>query len=359
MNKYKKNMSMKNVSNFIKKVAQYEIDRSGDKDIMRDKTKLCFDYFVATKNSELLQSYKEIYGLSGKDMKDMHDYYKNSGHEYSQSIGGNDPDKNSYRIMVNVMNEYTDYDRRRSISFIADALKHIRSYRKDAKKRSLLDTNHVNKPDVSRKWAKVSLRTAYDWWSANHDRTSISLGVQDMPEISLDKYGHDKGGRDVIKKDKPYDNVDKTYTVQAENTKDSWSKRNNLLIPPLWYLKIYRHGLSTVVYKSRPCMVIKANPMPIQRLKDKGIDVYKADIIKSHHGVIDVIRDLFLVSHQTRTFQKHPEGKRYLRDNERTFAPQTFDTIGECHTACNENLRIAENTISGRLVSGIANALDI
>ena len=34
-----------------------------------------------------------------------------------------------------------------------------------------------------------------------------------------------------------------------------------------------------LVYKSRPCMVIKANPKPIQRLKDKGFDVYKADII--------------------------------------------------------------------------------
>ena len=33
-------------------------------------------------------------------------------------------------------------------------------------------------------------------------------------------------------------------------------------------------------------MVIKANPKPIQRLKDKGFDVYKADIVSSKNGEI-------------------------------------------------------------------------
>ena len=71
------------------------------------------------------------------------------------------------------------------------------------------------------------------------------------------------------------------------------------------------------------------------------------------------IQDLFLISYQAKKWARHPEGKQNFDNPERTFAPHRFDTIGESLTACNESLSIAENTISGRLVSGISNALDI
>ena len=56
-------------------------------------------------------------------------------------------------------------------------------------------------------------------------------------------------------------------------------------------------------------MVIKANPKPTQRLKDKGFDVYKADIVSSKNGEITLTKDLFLISYQAKKWARHPEGE--------------------------------------------------
>ena len=350
MNKFKKNMSMRSISDYM---ASKEYPTKGE---TKAKHMECYDYFMSCKNSEMLKAYKEIHGLSGLEMRDMHHYYKHGRHDYDYDGDAKD---NGFRKMVQKMNKFTDYDRRRSLQYVADLLGQIRTYRKQVKKRSRLDQDFIEKPDVIKKWATVSLRTCQQWWRDNHDRTSVSLGIQGMSDLAIDRYGSYNEKKSVINDKKDFTCVDNVYTVQNSGDKDSWNKRNGLLIPPLWYLQVYRHGLSSVVYKSRPCMVIRAKPMPIQRLKSQGIDVYKADIIKAHHGLIDVIKDLYLVSYQNKAYEKHPEGKQHIEDSDRTFAPQQFDTFGECFTACNENLRIAENTISGRLVSGITNSLAI
>ena len=239
-------------------------------------------------------------------------------------------------------------------------LSSIYEWRVNSKLHSLLDENYAKKSSLTDKWAKVSCIVALDWWRENHQRSSVQVGIHGLDKVETDNDRHTH--RDsVIKKDKPFQEIDGKYTIQPDHGGSPYWKENSILMPSMWYNSIYKHGLSKVVYKSRPCMVIDIKPRPIQRLKSKDIDVYKADVVSCKNGIIELIRDLYLVSYQTKKWQRNPEGRQYsnINSSERVFQPHKYDIIGECHLACNENLRIAENTINGRLMSGITKALDI
>ena len=321
-----------------------------------------FDYYMANKNKKMLVAFKEIYGIADDEMADIVDYYERGQHQNYHSASSYKGKKHTdFSENLKSLYEDLDYDRRKSFEFVADLVSSVKQYRTTAKRFSILDERYNEKSDLTKKWARISLEVASEWWREKHQRTDVYIGVFGQDGISKDKYG--SNGREdkrVIKDTKPFIEGD-GYIVQphVKQKEHDYYKDNAIEIPSLWYLNVYRHGLSTVIYKSRPCMVIKANPKPIQRLKDKGFDVYKADIVSSKNGEISLIQDLFLISYQAKKWARHPEGKQNFDNPERTFAPHRFDTLGECHTACNESLSIAERTMSGRVVSGIANALDI
>lgn len=310
--------------------------------------KNCFDYFMAKKNSQMIQAYKEIFGLNNDDIRCAVDMAKN---------GYVSPTKNQrYKNDIKELTDALDYDRRKSFDYINDMVNSVKKYRAKSKLGSHLDEKFHKQTNILDKWAKISLEVAREWWNSNHQRTEVKLGVYGLHHLTVNRYGNTNDKRVISDDNVFYD--EKTYCVQPDESK-SYYPRNALEIPSLWYLKIYRHGLHTVVYKSRPCMVIKLTPKPIQRLKDKGYDVYKADLIQAKSQKISYIKDVYLVAYKTKDWSRHSEGKQHLNNSERTFAPHRFDNIGESLTACNESLSIAENTISGRLVSGISNALDI
>ena len=322
-----------------------------------------FDYYLASKNKKMLVAFKEIYGITNDEMADLVTYYEKGQHgNYGNYHGYSKPKKNSeFNDKLKSLYEDVDYDRRKSFEFVADLVSSVKQYRTTAKRFSILDERYNEKADLTKKWARISLEVASEWWREKHQRTDVRLGIFGQDGLSKDKYGSDgRQDKRVIKDENPFIQGD-GYVVQPHVKKKEYDyyKDNAIEVPSLWYLNVYRHGLSTVIYKSRPCMVIKANPKPIQRLKDKGFDVYKADIVSSKNGEISLIQDLFLISYQAKKWARHPEGKQNFDNPERTFAPHRFDTLGECHTACNESLSIAERTMSGRVVSGIANALDI
>ena len=321
-----------------------------------------FDYYLASKNKKMLVAFKEIYGITDDEMADIVDYYERGQHQNYHSAS-NYKGKKHTKFSENLKSLYEDidYDRRKSFEFVADLVSSVKQYRDTAKRFSILDEKYSVKADITKKWARISLEVASEWWREKHQRTDISIGVFGQDGLSKDKYGGDgRENRRVIKDTKPFIEGD-GYVVQphVKQKENEYYKENAIEVPSLWYLNVYRHGLSTVIYKSRPCMVVKAKSKPIQRLKDKGYDVYKADIVSSKNGEISLIKDLFLISYQAKEWSRHPEGKQNFDNPERTFAPHRFDTLGECHTACNESLSIAERTMSGRVVSGIANALDI
>ncbi|MBT23787.1 MAG: hypothetical protein CMD62_05970 [Gammaproteobacteria bacterium] len=321
-----------------------------------------FDYYLANKNKKMLVAFKEIYGIANDEMADIVDYYERGQHQNYHSASSYKGKKHTdFSENLKSLYEDVDYDRRKSFEFVADLVSSVKQYRTTAKRFSILDERYNEKSDLTKKWARISLEVASEWWREKHQRTDVRLGVFGQDDLSKDKYGSDgRQGKRVIKDENPCIQGD-GYVVQPHVKKKEYDyyKDNAIEVPSLWYLNVYRHGLSTVIYKSRPCMVIKANPKPIQRLKDKGFDVYKADIVSSKNGEISLIQDLFLISYQAKKWARHPEGKQNFDNPERTFAPHRFDTLGECHTACNESLSIAERTMSGRVVSGIANALDI
>ena len=321
-----------------------------------------FDYYLANKNKKMLVAFKEIYGIADDEMADIVDYYERGQHQNYHSASSYKGKKHTdFSENLKSLYEDVEYDRRKSFEFIADLVSSVKQYRTTAKRFSILDEKYHEKANLTKKWAKISLEVASEWWREKHQRTDVSLGVFGQDGLSRDKYGgNGREEKRVIKDEKPFIQGD-GYVVQPHVKKKEYDyyKENAIEVPSLWYLNVYRHGLSTVIYKSRPCMVIKAKPKPIQRLKDKGFDVYKADIVSSKNGEITLIQDLFLISYQAKKWARHPEGKQHYDNPERTFAPHRFDTLGECHTACNESLSIAERTMSGRVVSGIANALDI
>ncbi len=321
-----------------------------------------FDYYLANKNKKMLVAFKEIYGIADDEMADIVDYYERGQHQNYHSASSYKGKKHTdFSENLKSLYEDVDYDRRKSFEFVADLVSSVKQYRTTAKRFSILDERYNEKADLTKKWARISLEVASEWWREKHQRTDVRLGIFGQDGLSKDKYGSDgRQDKRVIKDENPFIQGD-GYVVQPHVKKKEYDyyKDNAIEVPSLWYLNVYRHGLSTVIYKSRPCMVIKANPKPIQRLKDKGFDVYKADIVSSKNGEISLIQDLFLISYQAKKWARHPEGKQNFDNPERTFAPHRFDTLGECHTACNESLSIAERTMSGRVVSGIANALDI
>lgn len=362
------NISLNNFCNFlqnyrrnneiIKETNPNKRYRSGVAETSAYKVYNCFDYYMALKNGQLLQEYKRIFGISNEEIKGMIEYYEKGDHE-NRYGNGNPKVSNNFSGMVKTMSEAVDYDRRCNYDFVRNLVQSVKKYRSDSKRFSLLDKVFTEKTDLAKKWAEVSMQVARDWWSEHHQRTDINIGVYGY-EFSMGRYSNSNETK-VIKNDKPFVEVDNYYKVQPHVPKGEYDyyKENAIEVPSLWYLNVYRHGMATVVYKNRPCMVVRLKPRPIQRLKDKGFDVYKADIISSKNGVISLVKDLYLVSHKTKAWSKHPEGIQHYDNAKRTFAPHRFDILGESITACNEHLRIAEQTISGRVVSGISKALDI
>ena len=47
----------------------------------------------------------------------------------------------------------------------------------------------MKKQILDKKWAKISLEVAREWWRENHQRTDIKLGVFGQDGLSKDKYG--------------------------------------------------------------------------------------------------------------------------------------------------------------------------
>ena len=337
-------MNIKQFSNFV---SNYKSEETSDKKRSNSK-QLASLYYIATKNKDIISSYKNAYGISGEEMKHFIQSHKEGDRNSSQHIGQH------FRKVQNLF----DYSGRQFLDFIREPIQCLGQWRTVSKERSVLDANYHTVPSLIKKWASVSLRVAEDWWSVNHQRTSIHLGV----------FGHDsiknRYGSNVIDTEKSIPiHTDDKYRVQPFYSKNKeeyyYNKQNGMEVPCLWYLNVYRHGLHTVVYKSRPCFVLKVKPYPMKRLQEKELDVYKADIVSSKDGVIELHKNIWLVSHSVKNWSRSDTDQYTIRNGSRVFAPEKVDTLGECLTACNDNLSIAERTMSGRVVGGIAKALDL
>jgi len=210
-----------------------------------------------------------------------------------------------------------DYDQQQTISNLCTMLTSIISYRKDLKANSILNNREFIKQfDVYTKAIYSSNQTAYDWWRKNHQRTQAKVICE-------------KDTKKGIEQD-----VDKT-----------WGDRN-IHVPPLWYHKVWKKGLSGVEYKGRPHFVIDVKPYPIARLEQDNIKMYKADVVTSKGGILTYIEDLWLASFETSPLIIEKKGG------------SLWDTKpAECIVSLSPELRRAETNVSQRITNGVINNL--
>ena len=215
------------------------------------------------------------------------------------------------------LKSHLDYDQQQTISNLCTMLTSIISYRKDLKTNSILNNGEFIKQfDVYTKAIYSSNQTAYDWWRKNHQRTQAKVICE-------------KDTKKGIEQD-----VDKT-----------WGDRN-IHVPPLWYHKVWKKGLSGVEYKGRPHFVIDVKPYPIARLEQDNIKMYKADVVTSKGGILTYIEDLWLASFETSPLIIEKKGG------------SLWDTKpAECIVSLSPELRRAETNVSQRITNGVINNL--
>ena len=205
------------------------------------------------------------------------------------------------------------YTATQCISNLSNLYQSIRDHREFNRKSSVLDEKRfLKKFDIIKKAIRLTKEKADFWWSTNHARTTSRVIC-------------DKGVKAGIKQD----------------VKSQYGSRE-IHVPPLWFHKVYKHGLQGVEYKGRPCFVLEVSHIPIARLKADDIKIYKATIVSSTKGMLDIHEDMFLASFET---------------NPMHIGVNNEITPAECILSASPELRRAETNVSQRIGRNVLNNL--
>ena len=205
-----------------------------------------------------------------------------------------------------------DYNGSQAMHTIGHLISNMRDYRAKAIKGSIGTDDYMKKFDVYKVSAERTKQTAEYWWQENNARTYIDI----KSERNIDN-GIVKGAS--------------TYS------------RTEISVSPLWYHKVYKHGLHGVQYKGRPCFVMSVAPNPIRRLQEDNIDVHKATILHSHGGDITMLSDMWLASFKQSEYEIDKVGK-VIRPSERILS-------------VSPDLRRAETNVSQRIGKNVIGSL--
>jgi len=205
-----------------------------------------------------------------------------------------------------------DYNGSQAMHSIGHLINAIRDYRAKAKKGSIGTDDYMKKFDLYKVSAERTKKMSAHWWQENNPRTYID-----------------------IKSERNIDNG----VVKGQST----YSRTEISVNPLWYHKVYKHGLHGVQYKGRPCFVISVVPNPIRRLEEDNIDVHKATILHSHGGDITMHSDMWLASFKQSDYEVDKVGK-VIRPSERILS-------------VSPDLRRAETNVSQRIGRNVIGSL--
>ena len=205
-----------------------------------------------------------------------------------------------------------DYNGGQAMHTIGHLISNMRDYRAKAIKGSIGTEDYMKKFDLYKVSAERTKKTAEMWWQENNSRTYIEI----KSERNIDN-GIVKGAS--------------TYS------------RTEISVSPLWYHKVYKHGLHGVQYKGRPCFVMSVAPNPIRRLQEDNIDVHKATILHSHGGDITMLSDMWLASFKQSEYEIDKVGK-VIRPSERILS-------------VSPDLRRAETNVSQRIGKNVIGSL--
>lgn len=214
---------------------------------------------------------------------------------------------------VNTLRSALPYTATQCITNLSNLYQAIKEHRSDNRKSSVLDEKRfLKKFDIIKKAIRLTKEKADFWWSTNHARTTSRVICE-------------KGVKAGIEQD----------------VKSSYGSRK-INVPPLWFHKVYKHGLQGVEYKGRPCFVLEVSPIPIARLEADGIKMYKATIVSSTKGVLDIHEDMFLASYESSPLH---------------IGVNNEITPAECILSASPELRRAETNVSQRIGRNVLNSL--
>lgn len=186
-------------------------------------------------------------------------------------------DDDKIRFEAQRIKEHLNYHNAQVFDTISQIVHGIKEYRSKIVKGSVGTDGYLKKFDIYEKLSKLTIDVANIWWRDNNPRTYV--------DIKCDK---EKG-------------------IAIEKGQSQYSS-TGIFMSPLWYHKVYKHGLHEVQYKGRPCFVMKAEPYPVRRLQEDDIDVHKVTLLHSHGGDITMYNDMFMASFKQMDYETTPEG---------------------------------------------------
>ena len=257
---------------------------------------------VNRRNIKLLEHTLKVYGLDIGHVMAMD--YHTSKHPLATTIKEQE---------INQLKSALPYATTQCITNLSNLYVSIKEHRSANREKSLLDEKRfLKKFDIVRKAIRVTKEKADNWWRTNHARTTSRINC-------------DKGVKAGIEQD-----VTSEYGTRKIN------------VPPLWFHKVYKHGLQGVEYKGRPCFVLEVSHIPIARLKADDIKIYKATIVSSTKGMLGIHEDMFLASFETSPLH---------------VGVNNNITPAECILSASPELRRAETNVSQRIGRNVLNNL--
>ena len=242
--------------------------------------------------------------------------------------------------------EHSDHHTNHAFSSVLHMVTSVRSHRKYRKLGSALHTKNNRKErnythkffggqSIHEKNIKLTMNYANGWWHRNHERTNITIDCSVLnSQIAL-----------IPAKQKRSEGY------------DYHNFNNELFLQPSWFKNIFLKGLTHTVYKSKLAFVASAKPIPVDRLKVNGIDVYKVDLITCHDGVIALEKDLWYLAYQTKPFSVETKELASWQREETTH--ETIYNPAVAITSASDNFRRVENVMNGRVQKEILKKMGV
>ena len=250
-----------------------------------------------------------------------------------------------YTQCTNIL-EHEEHHTNHAFSSVLHMVTSLRSHRKYRKIGSALHTKNNRKErnythkffggqSIHEKNIKLTMNYANGWWHRNHERTNITLDCSVLnSQIAL-----------IPAKQKRSEGY------------DYHNFNNELFLQPSWFKNIFLKGLTHTVYKSKLAFVASAKPIPVDRLKVNGIDVYKVDLITCHDGVIALEKDLWYLVYQTKPFSVETKELASWQREETTH--ETIYNPAVAITSASDNFRRVENVMNGRVQKEILKKMGV
>ena len=254
-----------------------------------------------------MQSRKSIKDIAENFGLDIGYFISNNYHMQSNNLFSKEK-----KNQMGDIKQAIDYHGGQSLDVIDQLISSIREYREKSQRNSIGTDDYMKKFDIYKITAERTKEVAKHWWSEFNARTYV--------DVKSERGKEEK----IIKGESQYSSTE-------------------IYVSPLWYHKVYKHGLHGVQYKGRPCFVMNVTHNPIRRLLEDNIDTHKATILHSHGGKITKIDDMWLASFKQSEYEMDKEGK-VIKPSERVLS-------------VSPDLRRAETNVSQRIGRNVIGSL--